>query len=186
VLEIEPREPGAGYLFEDKTVGGSIPREYIGAVRRGVEGAMQSGVRAGYPVVDVLVRVVDGSYHDVDSSEMAFETAGSIGMREVMGKAGPILLEPVMKLEVVTPEDYFGDILGDISSRRGVVQGSEMRSNTRVISAHVPLAEMFGYTTDLRSMSQGRATSSMEFSHYEQVPSNVAEEIGKRTAGVAS
>ncbi len=186
VLEIEPRTPGEGFLFEDKTVGGSIPREYIGAVRRGVEGAMQSGVRAGYPVVDVLVRVVDGSYHDVDSSEMAFETAGSIGMREVMGKAGPILLEPVMKLEVVTPEDYFGDILGDISSRRGVVQGSEMRGNTRVITSHVPLAEMFGYTTDLRSMSQGRATSSMEFSHYEQVPSNVAEEISKRTAGVAS
>jgi elongation factor G len=186
VLEIEPREPGSGFLFEDKTVGGSIPREYIGAVRRGVEGALQSGVRAGYPVVDVHVRVVDGSYHDVDSSEMAFETAGSMGMREGLGQAGSILLEPIMRLEVVTPEDYFGDILGDISARRGMVAGSEMRGNTRVIAAHVPLAEMFGYSTDLRSMSQGRATYSMEFSHYEQVPSNVADEISKRTAGAAS
>jgi elongation factor G len=186
VLEVAPREPGEGFLFEDKTVGGSIPREFISPVRRGVEMALQSGPRAGYPVVDVHVQVVDGSYHDVDSSEMAFETAGSIGMREALNKASPVLLEPIMKLEAVTPEDYFGDILGDINSRRGTVHGSEMRGNTRVITAMVPLAEMFGYSTDLRSMSQGRATYSMEFDHYEQVPSNVAEEISKRTAGAAT
>ncbi len=182
VLEVTPQQPGAGYVFEDKTVGGSIPREYIGAVRRGVEMAMTSGVRAGYPVVDVAVAVVDGSYHEVDSSEMAFETAGSIGMREAMGAAGPALMEPVMKVEITTPEEYFGDVLGDISGRRGLVQGSEMRANTRVIRAMVPLAELFGYSTDLRSMSQGRATYSMEFDHYEQVPASIAEEISKRKA----
>jgi len=187
VLTIEPREPGAGFLFEDKTVGGSIPREYVGAVRRGVEGALGSGIRAGYPVVDVHVTCIDGSYHEVDSSEMAFETAGSIGMREALQAAGSVLLEPIMKMEITTPEDYFGDVLGDISSRRGVVQGSEMRGNARVIRALVPLAETFGYTTDLRSMSQGRATSSMEFDHYEKVPQNLADEIGnKRKAGAAS
>ncbi|MBM4410884.1 MAG: elongation factor G [Chloroflexi bacterium] len=187
VLTIEPREPGAGFLFEDKTVGGSIPREYVGAVRRGVEGALGSGIRAGYPVVDVHVTCVDGSYHEVDSSEMAFETAGSIGMREALQAAGSVLLEPIMKMDITTPEDYFGDVLGDISSRRGVVQGSEMRGNARVIRALVPLAETFGYTTDLRSMSQGRATSSMEFDHYERVPQNLADEIGnKRKAGAAS
>ncbi len=182
VLEIEPRQPGEGFVFEDKTVGGSIPREYIGAVRRGVEGALSSGVKAGYPVVDVAVRVVDGSYHEVDSNEMAFETAGSIGMREALTAAGAVLLEPIMKVEITTPEDYFGDVLGDVSSRRGMVQGSESVAGARVIRAFVPLSEMFGYTTDLRSMTQGRATSSMEFDHYEQVPSNIAEEISKRKA----
>ncbi len=187
VLTIAPREPGAGFLFEDKTVGGSIPREYVGAVRRGVEGALGSGIRAGYPVVDVHVTCIDGSYHEVDSSEMAFETAGSIGMREALQAAGSVLLEPIMKMEITTPEDYFGDVLGDISSRRGLVQGSEMRGNARVIRALVPLAETFGYTTDLRSMTQGRATSSMEFDHYERVPQALADEIGnKRKAGAAS
>ena len=187
VLTIAPREPGAGFLFEDKTVGGSIPREYVGAVRRGVEGALGSGIRAGYPVVDVHVTCIDGSYHEVDSSEMAFETAGSIGMREALQAAGSVLLEPIMKMEITTPEDYFGDVLGDISGRRGLVQGSEMRGNARVIRALVPLAETFGYTTDLRSMSQGRATSSMEFDHYEKVPQAIADEIGnKRKAGAAS
>jgi elongation factor G len=187
VLTIAPRDPGSGFLFEDKTVGGSIPREYIGAVRRGVEGALGSGIRAGYPVVDVHVTCIDGSYHEVDSSEMAFETAGSMGMREALQAAGSVLLEPIMKMEITTPEDYFGDVLGDISGRRGVVQGSEMRGNARVIRALVPLAETFGYTTDLRSMSQGRATSSMEFDHYERVPQNLADEIGnKRKAGAAS
>jgi elongation factor G len=182
VLEISPRQPGEGFLFEDKTVGGSIPREFINPVRRGVEGALSSGVRAGYPVVDVHVAVVDGSYHDVDSSEMAFETAGSIGMREALAAAGAVLLEPIMKVEITTPEDYFGDVLGDISSRRGMVQGSDTVANTRIIRAMVPLSEMFGYTTDLRSMTQGRATSSMEFDHYEQVPSNIADEISKAKA----
>ena len=187
VLTIAPREPGAGFLFEDKTVGGSIPREYVGAVRRGVEGALGSGIRAGYPVVDVHVTCIDGSYHEVDSSEMAFETAGSIGMREALLAAGSVLLEPIMKMEITTPEDYFGDVLGDVAGRRGIVQGSEMRGNARVIRALVPLAETFGYTTDLRSMSQGRATSSMEFDHYEKVPQGMADEIGsKRKVGAAS
>jgi elongation factor G len=186
VLDIEPRQPGEGFHFEDKTVGGSIPREYISAVRRGVEGALTSGVKAGYPVVDVRVAVVDGSYHEVDSSEMAFETAGSMGMREALSHAGPVLLEPIMKLEVVTPEDYFGDVLGDINGRRGMVQGTESRGNTQVVRAMVPLSETFGYSTALRSMTQGRATSSMEFDHYEQVPPNVAEEVAKRTRGAAA
>jgi elongation factor G len=186
ILEIKPREPGEGFLFEDRTVGGSIPREYINAVRRGVEGALGSGVRAGYPVVDVGVAVVDGSYHDVDSSEMAFETAGSIGMREGLQKASSVLIEPIMKLEVVTPEDYFGDVLGDISSRRGTILGSESRGNAQVIRATVPMAETFGYATDLRSATQGRATYSMEFDHYEQVPSNVVDEIAKRGSGTAA
>ena len=187
VLTITPREPGSGFLFEDKVVGGAIPREYISAVRRGVEMALGSGVRAGYPVVDVGVACVDGSYHEVDSSEMAFETAGSMGMREALQAAGSVLLEPIMKMEITTPEDYFGDVLGDVSSRRGLVQGTEMRGNARVIKAMVPLAETFGYTTDLRSMTQGRATSAMEFDHYERVPQGLADEIGnKRKAGAAS
>jgi len=182
VLTIEPRQAGEGFLFEDKTVGGSIPREYISAVRRGVESALGSGMRAGYPVVDVKVAVIDGSYHEVDSNEMAFETAGAMGMREALTAAGSILLEPIMKVEVTTPEDYFGDVLGDISSRRGLVQGSETSANARIIRAFVPLSEMFGYATDVRSMTQGRAVYSMEFDHYEQVPSNIADEISKRKA----
>ncbi|RLT35554.1 MAG: elongation factor G [Chloroflexi bacterium] len=180
VLEITPREPGQGYIFEDKTVGGSIPREYISPVRQGVELALHNGVRAGFPVVDVAVAVVDGSFHAVDSSEMAFQTAGSMGMRAALEAAGSILLEPVMKLEVVTPEDYFGDVLGDINARRGQVQGMDQRGNARVLSVMVPLAETFGYATDLRSNTQGRATYSMEFDHYAQVPSNVADEIQGR------
>ncbi|MSP22703.1 MAG: elongation factor G [Dehalococcoidia bacterium] len=180
ILVLTPREPGEGFLFEDKTVGGSIPREYIPAIRRGIEASLGSGPKAGYPVVDVRVAVVDGSYHNVDSSEMAFQTAGSMGFRAAMEHAGPVLLEPVMKLEVVTPEDHFGDVLGDINSRRGHVTGSDQRGNARVIQAQIPLAETFGYSTDLRSMTQGRATYSMEFDHYQQVPANVAEEIGRR------
>jgi elongation factor G len=183
VLEIEPREPGAGYVFVDKTTGGSIPREYISPVRQGVEMALQNGVKAGFPVVDVAVAVVDGSFHPVDSSEMAFQTAGSMGMRAAMEHAGPVLMEPVMKLEVVTPDDYFGDVLGDINSRRGQVLGIDQRGTTRVIRAMVPLAETFGYATDMRSNTQGRATYSMEFDHYAQVPGNVAEEIQGRTRG---
>jgi elongation factor G len=182
-LEIEPREAGAGFLFEDKIVGGSIPREYVNAVRKGVEQALTNGVLAGYPVVDVRVAVVDGSTHAVDSSEMAFQTAGSMGMRAAMQRAGSVLMEPVMKLEVVVPDDYFGDVLANINSRRGMVLGSDSRGNTQIISATIPLAETFGYSTDLRSLSQGRATYSMEFDHYEQVPSSVAEEIGRRTSG---
>jgi elongation factor G len=183
VLEVEPLEPGSGFRFDDRTVGGSIPREYISAVRRGVQGALSSGVRAGYPVVDVGVAVVDGSYHEVDSSEMAFETAGSMGMRAALEQASSVILEPIMKLEVVTPEEYYGDVLGDINARRGLVQGTETRANTQVVAAFVPLGETFGYSTQLRSLTQGRATYSMEFDHYEQVPSNVAEEITKGRGG---
>jgi elongation factor G len=179
VLQVEPLPAGSGFKFEDKTTGGSIPREYISSVRRGVQGALTSGVRAGYPVVDVGVAVIDGSYHDVDSSEMAFETAGSMGMRAALEQASSVILEPVMKLEVVTPEEYYGDVLGDINSRRGMVQGTETRANTQVVSAFIPLGETFGYSTQLRSLSQGRATYSMEFDHYEQVPAKVAEEIAK-------
>ena len=186
VLEVEPLEPGSGFKFEDKTVGGSIPREYISSVRRGVQGALSSGVRAGYPVVDVGVAVVDGSYHDVDSSEMAFETAGSMGMRAALEQANSVILEPVMKLETVTPEEYYGDVLGDINARRGLVQSTETRANTQVVSAFIPLGETFGYSTQLRSLSQGRATYSMEFDHYEQVPSNVAEEIAKGASSRAA
>jgi elongation factor G len=182
-LEIEPRKPGEGFLFENKIVGGSIPREYVNAVRKGVEQAINNGVLAGYPVVDVGVAVVDGSTHAVDSSEMAFQAAGSIGMRAAMQKAGSVLMEPVMKLEVVVPDDYFGDVLANINSRRGMVLGSDSRGNTQIISATIPLAETFGYATDLRSLSQGRGTYSMEFDHYEQVPASVAEEISRRTSG---
>ncbi len=185
-LEIEPRAPGEGFLFEDKIVGGAISREYVSAVRKGVEQALNNGVLAGYPVVDVKVAVVDGSTHAVDSSEMAFQTAGSIGMRAAMQKAGSVLMEPVMKLEVVVPDDYFGDVLANISSRRGMVLGSDSRSNTQIIEATIPLAETFGYATDLRSLSQGRATYSMEFDHYERVPASVAEEISRRTTGQAA
>ncbi|MCY4615848.1 MAG: elongation factor G [Chloroflexi bacterium] len=183
VLEVEPREPGAGFSFEDRTVGGSIPREYISAVRQGVERALTTGSRAGFPVVDVAVAVVDGSFHAVDSSEMAFQTAGTMGMREALDKGSSVLLEPVMKVEVVTPDDHFGDVLGDISQRRGHVLGSEPRGNAQVISAEVPLAETFGYATDVRSLTQGRATYSMEFDHYEAAPDLVAREIAGERSG---
>ena len=184
-ITVTPRQPGEGFLFEDRTVGGVIPREFINPIRRGVELALQNGVRAGYPVVDVGVAVVDGGFHPVDSSEMAFETAGSMAFRAACEKAGPVLMEPVMKLEVTTPEDYFGDVLGDINSRRGQVQGVDTRGNAKIIRAIVPLAETFGYATDLRSNTQGRATYSMEFDHYEQVPANLAEEISGRKRGAA-
>ena len=183
VLEVAPREPGAGFIFEDRTVGGSIPREYISAVRHGVERALTTGPRAGFPVVDVAVAVVDGSYHAVDSSEMAFQTAGTMGMREALERGASVLLEPVMKVEVVTPEDHFGDVLGDISQRRGHVLGSEPRGNAQVISAEVPLAETFGYATDVRSLTKGRATYSMEFDHYEEAPGHIAREVAGERSG---
>ena len=183
VLEVAPREPGAGFIFEDRTVGGSIPREYISAVRHGVERALTTGPRAGFPVVDVAVAVVDGSYHAVDSSEMAFQTAGTMGMREALERGASVLLEPVMKVEVVTPEDHFGDVLGDIGQRRGHVLGSEPRGNAQVISVEVPLAETFGYATDVRSLTQGRATYSMEFDHYEEAPDHIAREVAGERSG---
>jgi elongation factor G len=177
VINMEPSEQGAGYVFEDKVVGGVIPREYIGPVEQGIKEALENGILAGYPVVDVKVQLVYGSYHDVDSSEMAFKIAGSMAFKEAAKQASPCLLEPVMKVEVVSPEAYMGDVLGDLSSRRGKIGGMTQRGEAQVISATVPLAEMFGYSTKLRSMSQGRAVYSMEFSHYEEVPKSKAEEI---------
>ena len=176
-LEIEPNEVGAGFEFIDKISGGSIPREYIPAVGKGAEEAMGSGILAGYPMVDVKVTVVDGSYHDVDSNEMAFKVAGSMGFRAGCAQAKPVILEPMMDVEVVTPEDYMGDIVGDLNRRRGRVLGMEARGNGKVIEAEVPLSEMFGYSTNVRSMSQGRATYTMTFKHYEEVPNNIAQEI---------
>ena len=176
-LEIEPMEPGSGFEFIDKIAGGSIPREYIPAVGKGCEEAMSNGVLAGYPMVDVRVTVVDGSYHDVDSNEMAFKIAGSMGFRAGCKQAKPVILEPMMEVEVTTPEDYMGDIVGDLSRRRGKVLGMTDRGNAKIIDAEVPLSEMFGYSTNLRSMSQGRATYSMQFKHYEEVPNNISQEI---------
>jgi len=180
VLEIEPQERGAGYLFENTTVGGSVPKEYVPAVDKGIREAMTSGPLAGFPVVDIKIKLVDGSYHEVDSNEMAFKIAASMGFKEGFNKANPVLLEPIMKVEVVTPEDYMGDVMGDLSRRRGVLQGSDDSPSGKVINAMVPLGEMFGYATGLRSMTQGRATFTMEFDHYAEAPNNIAEAVMKK------
>jgi elongation factor G len=174
---MEPVEPGTGYIFENKVVGGSIPKEFINPINQGIEESMQNGVLAGYPVLDLKVTVYDGSYHDVDSSEMAFKVAGSMAFKNGMRKADPVILEPVFKLEVVIPEEYMGDVMGDINSRRGRVEGMEMRGGAQIIKGLVPLAEMFGYATSLRSKTQGRGVYTMQFSHYEAVPKNISEEI---------
>ncbi|MBE3576793.1 MAG: elongation factor G [Limnochordales bacterium] len=176
-LELEPLPPGSGFEFVNKIVGGVVPKEYIPAVEAGIREAMSTGVLAGYPVVDVRVSLVDGSYHEVDSSEMAFKIAASMGFKEAARQADPVLLEPIMKVEVVTPEEFLGDVMGDLNARRGRINGMDRRGNAQVVSALVPLATMFGYATDLRSMTQGRATYTMEFSHYEEVPSSVAQEV---------
>ena len=176
-LELSPMEAGAGFQFENKIVGGVVPKEYIGPTEAGVKEAMLTGVLAGYPMVDIKVTLFDGSYHDVDSSEMAFKIAGSMGFKEGAKKASPVLLEPIMKVEIVTPEEYMGDIMGDFSSRRGRIEGMDTRPGVQVIDGFVPLSEMFGYATSIRSISQGRATYVMHFSHYEEVPKNVAETI---------
>ncbi len=181
-LKIEPQEAGAGYEFVNAIVGGVVPKEYIGAVDKGVQEQMENGVIAGYPVVDGKVTLYDGSYHDVDSSEMAFKIAGSMAFKDGALKANPVLLEPIMKVEVVTPEDYMGDVMGDLNRRRGLPQGMEDTPAGKVIRAEVPLAEMFGYATDLRSMSQGRATYSMEFEKYNEVPQNVADTVMKKAS----
>jgi elongation factor G len=181
-LRIEPLEEGKGYEFVNEIVGGVVPREYIPAVDKGIQEALQTGVIAGYPVVDVKVAIIDGSYHDVDSSEMAFKIAGSMAFKEGFAKARPVLLEPIMKVEVITPEDYSGDVIGDLNRRRGQIQGMEDGPSGKVISAEVPLAEMFGYATTVRSMSQGRATFSMEFAKYLEVPNNVAEAVLKKAS----
>jgi elongation factor G len=182
-LEVEPSEPGQGFVFENKVVGGKVPREFIPAVEKGVKEAMTTGVLAGYPMVDVKVALTDGSYHEVDSSEMAFKIAGSMGFKEAVRKAKPVLLEPVMEVEVVVPEEYMGPVVGDLTSRRGRIISMESRAGAQVIRAHVPLGQMFGYATDLRSMSQGRATYTMQFSRYEEVPGGIAEEIMAKAAG---
>ncbi len=179
VLEIEPQEPGSGYTFVNKIVGGVIPKEYIGAVDAGVQDAMQNGVLGGYQVLDVKVTLVDGSYHEVDSSEMAFRIAGSMGFKEGLRKADPALLEPIMKVDIVVPEVYMGDVMGDLNSRRGKIEGMETRAGAQVITANVPLASMFGYATELRSRTQGRGIFTMQFSHYEEVPKNIQESILK-------
>jgi elongation factor G len=177
VIALEPTGPGGGYEFVNKITGGRIPTEYIPAVDQGVQEAMASGVLAGYPVVDVRVRLIDGSYHDVDSSEMAFKICGSMAFKEGAKRAKPTLLEPVFDVEVVTPEEYMGDVIGDLSSRRGHIEAMEQRGSDRIVKAQVPLSEMFGYVTELRSRTQGRATSSMQFNSYKEVPQSIAEEI---------
>ncbi len=187
IIDIEPLDRGQGFVFENAIVGGIIPKEFIPSVEKGVKEAMQSGVVAGYPVVDVKVRLFDGSYHEVDSSDIAFQIAGSIAFKEAMKKADPVLLEPVMEVEVETPEDYVGDVIGDLNSRRGKIMGMENKGVITVVKAYVPLAEMFGYATTLRSLTQGRGTFIMKFSHYEEVPQHVAEQIiGERTGALKS
>jgi len=183
VINMAPAEPGAGFVFEDKVVGGVIPREFIKPAEQGMREAMDTGVLAGYPMVDVKVQLVFGSYHDVDSSEIAFKIAGSMAFKEAARRAGPVLLEPMMSVEVITPADYMGDVIGDLSSRRGKIQGMDQRNDAQVINALVPLSEMFGYSTSLRSMSQGRAVYSMQFAHYEEVPKSKAEEIVAKVRG---
>ncbi len=184
-LEVEPNEKGKGFEFEDKIVGGVVPREYINSVKSGVEDALKNGVLAGYPVVDVRVKLVDGSYHDVDSNEMAFRIAGSMGTKEGLSKAKSILLEPMMDVEVVVPEEYLGDVIGDLNSRRGKVSGILPRKDAQVVEAFVPLAEMFGYATSLRSVTQGRAVYSMQFDHYQPLPQSVASELIDKLKGAS-
>jgi len=179
VINIEHNDEG-GYEFDNKIVGGVIPREYIPSVDKGIQDALDSGVVAGYPVVDVRVELVDGSYHEVDSSEMAFQIAGSMAAKEALKRANPVLLEPVMDVEVVVPEEFMGDVMGDLSSRRGHIQGMDSRSGGQVIRAMVPLSEMFGYATTVRSKTQGRATFTMQFDHYAEVPKSIAQEIAER------
>ncbi|MBP3984729.1 elongation factor G [Pseudoxanthomonas helianthi] len=180
VIEMEPQERGGGFSYESAIVGGVVPKEYVTAAGKGIEEAMRNGPLAGFPVVDVAIKAVDGSFHDVDSNEMAFKVAGSMAFKEAFSKASPVLLEPMMKVEIVTPEDYLGDVMGDVSRRRGILQGSDDSPSGKIINAMVPLGEMFGYATTLRSMSQGRATFSMEFDHYAEAPANIAEAVVKK------
>jgi elongation factor G len=182
-LRVSPLPPGSGFQFEDAVKGGVIPREYIPAVEKGVREALDNGVLAGYPIVDIKVTLFDGSYHEVDSSEIAFKIAGSMAFKEACAHAQPVLLEPVMEVEVVTPDEFMGDVIGNLSARRGRVHGMESRSGAQVIPANVPLKEMFGYATDLRSMTQGRATYTMQFSHYEPAPQTISEEITAKAVG---
>jgi elongation factor G len=183
VLELEPQERNAGFVFENDIVGGVIPKEFIPAIEKGIREAMQRGVLAGYPLVDMLARLTDGSYHEVDSSAQAFEVAASLCFQDGAKRAGLVLLEPIMKIEVVVPEQYLGDVIGNLNSRRGRILGMSQRGNAQVIDAEVPLATMFGYVTDLRTMTQGRGTSSMQFAHYAPVPPVIQEEIVAKVKG---
>jgi elongation factor G len=183
IINLIPQPPGAGYEFVDKVVGGKIPKEYIKPVDEGIQEAMSAGVLAGYPVVDVKIELVEGSYHDVDSSERAFKIAGSMAFKEALKRAKPKLLEPIMAVEVVTPDDYLGDVMGNLNSRRGRVESLEPIGNSQSIKASVPLSEMFGYATDLRSMSQGRATFTMQFDRYDEVPQSIASDIVDSQSG---
>jgi elongation factor G len=182
-IKLTPRKPGEGFEFVNAIVGGTIPREYIKPIEEGIREAMTNGVLAGYPVDDVGIELYDGSYHDVDSSEMAFKIAGSMAFKDAAHKARPVLLEPVMRVEVVVPEEYMGDMMGDLNSRRGRIQSMEARGGTQIVTSRVPLSEMFGYATDLRSRTQGRATYSMHFDRYEQAPQQVSEEVVARIQG---
>ncbi len=186
IIDMEPNEEGKGYEFENAIVGGVIPKEYIPSIDKGIQEALESGVIAGYPVVDIKVKLIDGSYHEVDSSEAAFKIAGSMAIKEALRKSDPILLEPVEEVEVETPEQYMGDVMGNLSSRRGKIEGMEDRRDTKVIRAKVPLGEMFGYATDLRSQTQGRASYTMQFDSYEPVPKNIRDEIVAKNGGNAS
>ncbi|HIS28070.1 MAG TPA: elongation factor G, partial [Candidatus Avamphibacillus intestinigallinarum] len=182
-VKFEPNEAGAGYEFENKIVGGVVPREYVGSVDAGIQEAMENGVLAGYPLIDVKATLYDGSYHDVDSNEMAFKVAGSMALKAAKNKCNPVLLEPLMKVEIVIPEEYMGDIMGDVTSRRGRVDGMEARGNEQLVKAYVPLAEMFGYATALRSNTQGRGQYTMAFDHYGEVPKSISEEIIAKNTG---
>jgi elongation factor G len=182
-VELQPLEPGTGFVFESKVVGGTVPREYWSAVEKGIKEALDNGILAGYPVVDIKAILYDGSYHEVDSSEMAFKIAGSMGFKEAAKKAKPTILEPIMNVEVVTPEEYMGDVIGDLNSRRGKIQTMDKRGKAQVIKALVPLSEMFGYATDLRSKTQGRATYTMQFAHYDEVPKGISETIIAKVKG---
>jgi elongation factor G len=182
-LRLIPQEPGKGFEFENVIVGGAIPKEFVKPIEKGIVEAMEGGILAGYPMVDIRVEVTDGSYHDVDSSEMAFKIAGSMGFKDGASKAKPVLLEPIMKIEVTTPDESMGDVIGDINSRRGKIQGMNAQAGAQIIDALVPLATMFGYATDLRSKTQGRATYSMHFAHYAQVPGSIAETIVSKAKG---
>jgi elongation factor G len=183
VIEMEPNEKGKGFEFENAIVGGVVPREYVKPTEQGIVEAMRNGVLAGYPVEDVKVKLVDGSFHAVDSSEMAFKIAGSIAFKDAARKAGPIILEPIMAVEDVTPEEYLGDVMGDLNSRRGKIEGMNPRKDAQVVKAMVPLSEMFGYATQLRSMTQGRALYTMQFSHYEQTPKSISDQIIEKVRG---
>ena len=182
-IEFSPNEEGKGFEFENAVVGGVVPREYIPAVEAGLRDSLNNGVLAGYPLIDIKANLYDGSYHDVDSNEMAFKIAASMALKNAVSKVNPVILEPMMKVEVVIPEEYLGDIMGDITSRRGRVEGMDARGNAQVVRAMVPLAEMFGYATSLRSNTQGRGVFSMTFDHYEEVPKSISEEIIKKNKG---